>query len=94
MTDAILTTISISLEAIERKANWIKADADDLARYVNLLVALPDYDTKAEEAVMSAVAAIREAQERTTEAWHNIIKLRSKANERERRLSEQLPESL
>ena len=81
MSDAILTTKSISLDAIERKAIWIKADADDLVRYVNLLVSLPDYETKAEEAVTQAAAATHEALRKINEAFNRMNQLRSRQYE-------------
>ena len=94
MSDAILTLKSIDLESITRKAEWVKADADDLARYVNLLVSLPDYETKAEEAVTQAAAATHEALRKINEAFNRMNQLRSNQDECERRLSKQLPESL
>ena len=93
MSDAILTTKHISLEAIERKAIWIKADADDLVRYVNLLVSLPDYETKAEEAVTQAAAATHEALRKINEAFTRMNQLRSRQYGTRNDLSEQVSES-
>ena len=81
-TEAILSTKHISLQNIEQKAQWIKADAEDLAYYVNLLVSLPDYETRAEEAVTSAAAATHEAMRKINEAFLRMSKLRSKQYER------------
>ena len=78
MNEAILTIQSISLESIARKAEWVKQDADDLVRYVNLLVSLPDYETKAEEAVTQAAAATHEALRKINEAFNRMNQLRSR----------------
>ena len=81
-TEAILSTKHISLENISRKAQWIKADAEDLAHYCNLLVSLPNYETRAEEAVISAAAATHEALRKINEAFLRLSNLRSKQYER------------
>ena len=77
-TEAILSTKHISLDNIERKAIFIKADAEDLAYYCNLLVSLPNYETRAEEAVISAAAATHEALRKINEAFNRLNILRSK----------------
>jgi hypothetical protein len=59
---------SAALSNIERKAKWVRDDALSIARYVRSLASLPNFDTLAEEAVVSALAALHEAIQITAEA--------------------------
>ncbi len=52
---------SVALGGIERKANWLRGDAEDVTRYVRLLTHLPTYETNAEDAVQKAEAALSDA---------------------------------
>lgn len=57
----ITATRFVGLGDIERKASWVRMDAEDLARYVRLVVSLPDFDTEAEDSVSNAETALTEA---------------------------------
>jgi len=52
---------TIALTGIENKAQWVKADAVDLAHYVGMLESLPAYETNAEDMVNQAELALTEA---------------------------------
>lgn len=52
---------SMALAGIETKATYTRHDAHDLAQYVRMLTDLPDYETRAEEAVQLAENTLAEA---------------------------------
>lgn len=67
---------NLALEGIERKADWVRRDASDLARYVRMLESLPDFDTKAEHAAKVAEVALSEALAAVKAARHELAKKR------------------
>ena len=52
---------STALAGIETKSTYIRHDTHSLAQYVAMLVDLPDYETRAEEAVQLAENTLIEA---------------------------------
>lgn len=65
---------------LRRKADWIRQDADDLARYAALLVSLPTWETEAEEAIEKALAAIHDALDKVSGVDAIIKRKREQAN--------------
>lgn len=59
--EAVFVTRSVCLSDIARKAEWVKHDAADLVSYAKCLVSLPTWDTEAEDAVTTALAAVHDA---------------------------------
>ena len=51
----------IALMNIASKADMVRRDAEGTARYVRMLTGLPEFDTRAEEAVGAAETALTEA---------------------------------
>lgn len=77
--------MNIALEGTERKANWLRKDADGLCRYARMLADLPDYETQ-------AAAAINEAEAALSEALLAVKLAKSEFNRKSNRVTEGVPQ--
>lgn len=78
MTDeASFVVKSICLDDIERKADWCKHDAEDMLRYANLLVSLPNWAADQTEAVLQkSIKAQIEGLQATIETFYMVVNKR------------------
>ena len=52
---------SIALDNIARYSEWVRNDAESVARYVRVLQSLPEFETLAEDEIAKAETALTEA---------------------------------
>jgi hypothetical protein len=71
-----MSATDIALMNIASKADMVRRDAEGTARYVRVLVGLPEFETRAEEAVGAAETALTEALLAVKLAKAELIKKR------------------
>lgn len=60
----------IALDGMERKAKWVKSDAESLSQYASMIDDLPEWRTRAED-------RLDEAEARLVEALHTVRQVRT-----------------
>lgn len=73
---------SIALSGIERHSGWLKTSSDQIERYVRMLGARPEYETKAEAAMGDAEKALVEALEKLRKERRRFQKLKVEEKKR------------